>query len=462
MNTYYHTLGLEPGASQEEIKRAYFKKVRQHSPEADPEQFQKIREAYEQLKKQQKKQDLPVFPALTDPLAVQMMQQINTCRKEKNVTLYRDTCEEAWRRFPENIQFLYMLVMAQRKCRNTGKAVKNAELLVSKDPQNKWFLKELAISYMERGFKNKSLAAFEKAYELGCSETEFLLMYAGICEDNFQYQKGVALLLEVLRKETRWNRDDIHQLTEAYSGIFCMLYNDSRQFLPEILEHLRQHIEQYSIYLKEFIPALLSASARNCTDAERDSKECLLLLDLFSYAQKIYHSDTEKKNIETIIDSYYYQRVDESSLIGDTMKRYLEIFHVLAGTDASYQKFAMTDTELCMIEEREEILAQAEIIRLESPPDYERIAPFMQKLERTDKLQILKDSLLKEYRRLEPVFPGGYYYDAYPQEKKAALGTLINEGYEDEPYIRKNKKIGRNDPCPCGSGKKYKHCCMNK
>lgn len=23
------------------------------------------------------------------------------------------------------------------------------------------------------------------------------------------------------------------------------------------------------------------------------------------------------------------------------------------------------------------------------------------------------------------------------------------------------KKIGRNDPCPCGSGKKYKHCCMN-
>ena len=23
-----------------------------------------------------------------------------------------------------------------------------------------------------------------------------------------------------------------------------------------------------------------------------------------------------------------------------------------------------------------------------------------------------------------------------------------------------NKKIGRNDPCPCGSGKKYKQCCF--
>lgn len=27
-----------------------------------------------------------------------------------------------------------------------------------------------------------------------------------------------------------------------------------------------------------------------------------------------------------------------------------------------------------------------------------------------------------------------------------------------EPYVR-DVKIGRNDPCPCGSGKKYKKCC---
>ena len=25
--------------------------------------------------------------------------------------------------------------------------------------------------------------------------------------------------------------------------------------------------------------------------------------------------------------------------------------------------------------------------------------------------------------------------------------------------VKKEKKVGRNDPCPCGSGKKYKHCC---
>lgn len=35
------------------------------------------------------------------------------------------------------------------------------------------------------------------------------------------------------------------------------------------------------------------------------------------------------------------------------------------------------------------------------------------------------------------------------------------DDYFDEPYIS-SKKVGRNEPCPCGSGKKYKKCCINK
>jgi len=26
------------------------------------------------------------------------------------------------------------------------------------------------------------------------------------------------------------------------------------------------------------------------------------------------------------------------------------------------------------------------------------------------------------------------------------------------PFTRSGQKVGRNDPCPCGSGKKFKHC----
>lgn len=38
------------------------------------------------------------------------------------------------------------------------------------------------------------------------------------------------------------------------------------------------------------------------------------------------------------------------------------------------------------------------------------------------------------------------------------LKALYKE-QKESTTIRKEKKIGRNDPCPCGSGKKYKKCC---
>ena len=40
-------------------------------------------------------------------------------------------------------------------------------------------------------------------------------------------------------------------------------------------------------------------------------------------------------------------------------------------------------------------------------------------------------------------------------------GGTINspEPKKGKTFVRKEEKIGRNDPCPCGSGKKYKKCC---
>ena len=67
MNTYYEILGLAPGASQTDIKKAYFRLIRQYSPESDPEQFQKIREAYEQLRNMQNAPEGPAFPPFSEP-----------------------------------------------------------------------------------------------------------------------------------------------------------------------------------------------------------------------------------------------------------------------------------------------------------------------------------------------------------------------------------------------------------
>ena len=45
------------------------------------------------------------------------------------------------------------------------------------------------------------------------------------------------------------------------------------------------------------------------------------------------------------------------------------------------------------------------------------------------------------------------------EEAPKITGTNKDAEVEKKPYVRKGAKIGRNDPCPCGSGKKYKNCC---
>ena len=60
-------------------------------------------------------------------------------------------------------------------------------------------------------------------------------------------------------------------------------------------------------------------------------------------------------------------------------------------------------------------------------------------------------------------------YSKYRTQKDESGGIAPGEGSNDDPNaqqrqkqklepIRVEKKVGRNEPCPCGSGKKYKNC----
>ncbi|MCW8889408.1 MAG: SEC-C metal-binding domain-containing protein, partial [Sedimenticola sp.] len=44
-------------------------------------------------------------------------------------------------------------------------------------------------------------------------------------------------------------------------------------------------------------------------------------------------------------------------------------------------------------------------------------------------------------------------------DQEEADQPAAGEGDEaHQPFVRSDRKVGRNEPCPCGSGKKYKQC----
>jgi spermidine synthase len=94
--------------------------------------------------------------------------------------------------------------------------------------------------------------------------------------------------------------------------------------------------------------------------------------------------------------------------------------------------------------------------------------PFLQHAERLQNIEQLKERWPWIRRAAEltdvsaPRILAGQSKAMPPSPLSAPpLGGLDLHTFEAEPLVRSSpRKVGRNDPCPCGSGKKYKKCCL--
>jgi len=51
-----------------------------------------------------------------------------------------------------------------------------------------------------------------------------------------------------------------------------------------------------------------------------------------------------------------------------------------------------------------------------------------------------------------------YHHDTYSEVDEEQQSRAESHEIKQQPFVRRDEKVGRNDPCPCGSGKKYKQC----
>ena len=81
---------------------------------------------------------------------------------------------------------------------------------------------------------------------------------------------------------------------------------------------------------------------------------------------------------------------------------------------------------------------------------------------KTEVTQVLMNVQIRSEQDVDaaeaPRAPSNVQYHHADYEEALGQGDEGAEGGEKAPFIRTGEKIGRNDPCPCGSGKKYKQC----
>jgi preprotein translocase subunit SecA len=76
-------------------------------------------------------------------------------------------------------------------------------------------------------------------------------------------------------------------------------------------------------------------------------------------------------------------------------------------------------------------------------------------------IQRIKEETLEKLFRVQMARPAEVDRFEAKKEKPIVLSRGAEGGAEKpaQPVKRETRKVGRNEPCPCGSGKKYKKCC---
>lgn len=83
----------------------------------------------------------------------------------------------------------------------------------------------------------------------------------------------------------------------------------------------------------------------------------------------------------------------------------------------------------------------------------------MENIEEYSELEIEIDFEKLYFNMLDAKAPWLYELPHWDELLTKEKKKEITKEYRSSKIIVKDKKIGRNEPCPCGSGKKYKKCC---
>ncbi|MBR2259845.1 MAG: SEC-C domain-containing protein [Blautia sp.] len=460
MEQYYAILGIEKGASEKELKRAYVRQIRLHTPEKDPEGFRKIRDAYEKLTQTDPQDEEASFAPVEEGFQKLFYEQIETLRANHRTAAWRDKAQEAYDQFPQTTYFLYQLVLAQISCGNYRKAIKNAEELVKREPDNKWYLEQLGRANNKNGYNNKAVAAFEKAYQAGNRSLEFLCEYAELNKERRYYERAFQTAAEGLQgRAKRWNRENINSGVRLYR-----VTGSTARFVPQ--KDLIPVISEFADFVASNIWILQNwkGSCYNCAyqlmDAasptgkkEEISREVSTALAAIGRGiYKLYGEMDQDvwELLSHILDSDYRLNEHTINLI------------VAMNAKDKLSKKAFREAQLFALKEREQVLSDRSMVEKEYPFMYQNAESFFELLSDNKKSEIKKSELLRDLGRSLASWDDSesLFLKAYPEEKKAIFGTQVATGMET--YVREKKKIGRNDPCPCGSGRKFKQCCMGK
>ena len=280
----------------------------------------------------------------------------------------------------------------------------------------------------------------------GTDRAKALLASIGFDDEVSIRNKMLSSSIESAQKRVEGNNFDIRKTLLQYDDVI----NQQREY---IYEKRNEILDSESIHetvlnnIRNYIDELVSSHVMpEGFLTEKDYSEILEFVNEHLLTRKLDELEIQDKNEEELID-YLYQRVineyeDKLKEIPTEISNEFEKAISLRVIDTHWMNHINTMAHL-----REGIYlrgyAQENPLRAYTTEGYELFENLLNLIDKEITMFLVKSEIRQNIER-----------------KQVVKGEAVNDNNKIKKASPKRvNKIGRNDQCPCGSGKKYKQCC---
>ena len=249
---------------------------------------------------------------------------------------------------------------------------------------------------------------------------------------NYDSRKNVVEYDEVLRKQREviyGQRKDILFLDDMEPTIRKMIKNVVKRNIGGYIVHEKKNSEVDAVrFMNEFASKFFNRGKITIDEVEGLNEEQLSELIENKFTEELENKKTQVPNevfqeflkvvLLRVVDSHWMDHIDQMSNLRQSigLQSYAQINPL-----REYQQIAFETFNDMIATINDEVVLNVNRV-------------------------ILRENLQRE-----------------EQAKVTGTNAGADETAKRKPVVNKDKKVGRNDPCPCGSGKKYKYCCgMNE
>lgn len=445
----YETLGVSRDADERAIKRAYISAVKVSTPEKDPERFKLLREAYEILLDPVRRE--AEADAFGMPAKAKVLYDRATSEKCDDAVALLET---ALSYAPENLQILLALSDAYLCDGFSGKAVALLDAHLAQYGNRPDYLRAVALAYHARGWCKKAETFFVKCLDVGGVDAETLSTFLAATGKRASSDAIISL---TERRLDALPAAESSETARIWAGFICAGVRDVTSLATYLDEHPNiSYFQFFNVLMAELADQLIDTDWDDSALVQLSFKLAPELATDIAYTKLRYLNEMNAmgrrlvfqhsiKSFESLLFHYahlIFQRDYASRKNFDEPRDPMREFDVI-------------DAQMEIIDKAPRDGVVFRQIMLLCPLIWSHMEPFITRLQSAGNRIKFKERFLIGILKEASLPLRNKIAEMVGDEAMA----YFNNQMQANETVRVEAKPGRNDPCPCGSGKKYKKCC---